>query len=84
MLDPEHGLPPEYRSVLRTKLGMGPEAAPIPPPETGTNAAPRNVAGQVPKSESVRALGQSRRRHADSGVSRPLLAFLAWTWSWSS
>jgi hypothetical protein len=43
MLDPEHGVVPEMRAVLRTKLNMGPE----PPAPTGTtNAAPESVSSK--------------------------------------
>lgn len=41
ILDPEEGLPKEYRDILRTKLGMLPEAsAPASPP---TNAPPATI-----------------------------------------
>lgn len=43
LLDPETGMPPEMRAVLRTKLGLGPE----PPPTPGTtNAAPEKVSSR--------------------------------------
>jgi hypothetical protein len=45
MLDPEHGLPQEYRALLRSKLGLAPE--PPSTPAAGTNAVPQNVSGQV-------------------------------------
>jgi hypothetical protein len=37
MLDPEHGVMPEMRAVLRTKLNLGPEP---PAPRSSTNAVP--------------------------------------------
>ena len=41
MLDPENGMPPVLRATLRTKLGMGPEAAaPTVPAAPATNAPP--------------------------------------------
>jgi len=39
MLDPEKGLPPEARAVLRSKLGL-PAATEEPPKTSGTNAPP--------------------------------------------
>ena len=41
ILDPEEGLPKEYRDVLRTKLRMPPEAA--SPVGLSTSAAPTTV-----------------------------------------
>ncbi len=41
MLDPEEGLPPEYRATLRAKLSMPPEAA--APASTSTNTPPAAV-----------------------------------------
>jgi hypothetical protein len=43
MLDPEHGVMPEMRAVLRTKLKLGPEPA-LPPAET--NAVPERVSSK--------------------------------------
>ena len=41
LLDPERGLPPEARAILRTRLGLPAEkAAPAPPANTGTNLPP--------------------------------------------
>jgi hypothetical protein len=40
LLDPEKGIPPEMRAVLRTKLGMPAEPA---TPATGTNAVPQKA-----------------------------------------
>jgi len=42
LLDPEQGMPPEMRAMLRTKLGYGPEP---PRSETSTNAVPEKVSG---------------------------------------
>jgi hypothetical protein len=43
MLDPEHGVVPEMRAVLRTKLNLGPE----PPSPTGTtNAVPESASSK--------------------------------------
>ncbi len=42
LLDPEQGLPPEARAVLRTRLNLPAEA---PRPPTATNAPPVNVSG---------------------------------------
>jgi len=44
LLDPEHGLPPEARAVLRTKLAMEPESATPPsPPPPSTNSVPAKI-----------------------------------------
>ncbi len=40
LLDPEHGMPPEARAILRTKLNLGPEPpAPAPRTAESTNTA---------------------------------------------
>ena len=44
LLDPEHGLPPEVRAVLRSKLGMAAEAEPAAP--ASTNAPPESVSSR--------------------------------------
>jgi hypothetical protein len=41
MLDPEHGVVPQMRAVLRTKLNLGPE--PAVPAAASTNAVPESV-----------------------------------------
>ena len=43
MLDPQNGVIPEMRAVLRTKLGLGPEP---PSAATGTNAVPESVSSK--------------------------------------
>jgi hypothetical protein len=43
MLDPENGVVPEMRAVLRTKLNLGPEPAGQP---TSTNSVPERAASQ--------------------------------------
>ena len=43
LLDPEEGLPPDMRKVLRERLNMPPE---VPKPGTGTNAPPEKVSSQ--------------------------------------
>jgi hypothetical protein len=43
MLDPENGVIPEMRAVLRTKLNMGPEPA---APASKTNAVPESVSNK--------------------------------------
>ncbi|HYV28854.1 MAG TPA: hypothetical protein VFA77_15060, partial [Candidatus Eisenbacteria bacterium] len=40
LLDPEHGVPPEERAVLRTKLNLEEEKA---APSSPTNAVPAKV-----------------------------------------
>ncbi len=44
MLDPEHGVMPEMRAVLRTKLNLGPE--PAAPAATDTNAVPESASSK--------------------------------------
>ncbi|HEV2392546.1 MAG TPA: hypothetical protein VG146_09305 [Verrucomicrobiae bacterium] len=44
LLDPGHGLPPEVRAVLRSKLGMAAEAE--PPAPASTNAPPESVSSR--------------------------------------
>jgi hypothetical protein len=46
LLDPEHGLPPEMRGVLRTKLKLGPETA--PPLPAGTNSPLQRLSSAAP------------------------------------
>jgi hypothetical protein len=46
MLDPEHGVPLEYRQVLRSKLGLPNEAKDIAP-STTTNSIPGSVTNSV-------------------------------------
>jgi hypothetical protein len=43
MLDPENGVVPEMRAVLRTKLNLGPEPA---SPTSETNSVPENVSSK--------------------------------------
>jgi hypothetical protein len=43
LLDPQQGLPPEYRGVLRTKLRMPPESKESPAP---TNAPPEKISAK--------------------------------------
>jgi len=43
MLDPETGVIPEMRAVLRTKLNLGPEP---PSPAGGTNAVPQSASSK--------------------------------------
>jgi hypothetical protein len=43
LVDPEQGMPPEMRAVLRTKLDLGPEPPPVTP---STNAAPEKVSSR--------------------------------------
>jgi hypothetical protein len=43
MLDPQHGVMPEMRAVLRTKLDLGPEP---PSAATETNAAPERISSK--------------------------------------
>jgi hypothetical protein len=45
LLDPEHGLPPLYRAILRTKLGLPTEAPSAAP---STNAPPATVSTNAP------------------------------------
>ncbi len=51
MLDPERGLPPEARAVLRTKLALPAEQAPPPAPAAapGSTPAPPQPAAGAPK-----------------------------------
>jgi hypothetical protein len=44
MLDPENGVPPEMRAVLRTKLNLGPE--PPAPASTHTNSVPESASSK--------------------------------------
>ena len=45
MLDPENGVIPEMRAVLRTKLNLGPEPA-TPRNGNATNAVPESVSSR--------------------------------------
>lgn len=45
ILDPEHGFQPQVRAVLRTKLGMGPEAT--PPSTPATNGSNTNATQKI-------------------------------------
>jgi hypothetical protein len=44
MLDPEHGVLPQMRAVLRTKLNLGPE--PVSPSASSTNAVPESISSK--------------------------------------
>lgn len=59
LLDPEHGLSYPERSVLRTKLGMGPEPPPAatPTPSGATNAPPEKASAR-----RIRNSGYALRR----------------------
>ncbi len=46
LLDPQSGLPPEYRAILRTRLGLPAESA--APAESATNAVPAISTNAVP------------------------------------
>jgi hypothetical protein len=47
LLNPEKGMPSEYRDVLRSKLGMGPEeTVPAPATPPATNSAPEKTSSK--------------------------------------
>jgi hypothetical protein len=48
MLDPERGVPPQVRAVLRSKLAMPPESASPAPSDTATPKAPAPATNAPP------------------------------------